>query len=52
MLLMVLFLLTILTEGLPVWNEHVNSAHALARDAFKCWITSGKARQGTEYEEM
>ena len=34
------------------WNERVKSAHALARDAFKCWIISGKARQGTEYEEM
>ena len=30
----------------------MKSAHALARDAFKCWITSGKARQGTVYEEM
>ena len=27
-------------------------AHVLARDAFKCWIISGKARQGTEYEDM
>ena len=34
------------------WNERVKSAHALARDAFKCWITSGQARQGTEYEEL
>ena len=34
------------------WNERVKSAHALARDAFKCWVISGKARQGTGYEEM
>ena len=39
-------------HAIPVWNERVKSAHALARDAFKCWIISGKARQGTEYEEM
>ena len=39
-------------HAIPGWNERVKSAHALARDAFKCWITSGKVRQGTEYEEM
>ena len=39
-------------HAIPGWNERVKSAHALARDAFKCWIISGKARQGTEYEEM
>ena len=39
-------------HAIPGWNERVKSAHALARDAFKCWIVSGKARQGTEYEEM
>ena len=39
-------------HAIPGWNERVKSAHALARDAFKFWITSGKARQGTEYEEM
>ena len=39
-------------NAIPGWNEHVKSAHALARDAFKCWITSCKARQGTEYGEM
>ena len=36
----------------PAWNERVKCAHSLARDAFKCWITSGKAMQGTEYEDM
>ena len=39
-------------HAIPGWNERVKSAHALTRDAFKFWITSGKARQGTEYEEM
>ena len=39
-------------HAIPGWNKRVKSAHALARDAFKCWIISGKARQGTEYEEM
>ena len=38
-------------HAIPGWNERVKSAHALARDAFKFWIISGKARQGTEYEE-
>ena len=37
-------------HAVPGLNERVKSAHA--RYAFKCWIMSGKARQGTEYEEM
>ena len=30
------------SHAIPGWNEHAKSAHALARDAFKCWTLQAK----------
>ena len=34
----------------PGWNEYVSELHAEAKEAFKTWVLSGKARHGPECE--
>ena len=36
----------------PGWNEHVSGLHKIARSCFIIWRSSGKPRQGEEFESM
>ena len=36
----------------PGWNEHVSGLHKVARNCFIIWRSSGKPRQGEEFELM
>ena len=35
----------------PGWNEYVSELHVEAKEAFKNWVLSGKARHGPESEQ-
>ena len=36
----------------PSWNEHVSGLHKIASNCFIIWHSSGKPRQGEEFESM
>ena len=36
----------------PGWNEHVSGLHKKVRNCFIIWRSSGKPRQGEEFESM
>ena len=34
----------------PGWNDYVSELHDEAKEAFKAWVLSGKARHGPEFD--